>query len=182
MNGKLIAYLAASALVGKGIFDIVGDYYNQMRGIWMHHFRNRCSFIDHNTKYILGDRKPIYEYKVDRIEHSILTNSRYSVDYLPYDYIVWMCRHSYRYNFQFCKPIYDEVTNTNYYTAYCYLHELSIKDVLLGAQINKICTFDNPIDNLAIKPKNQRLREFLVYETHRRFGHYKRYRFAEWIH
>ena len=73
MNGKLIAYLAASALVGKGIYDILGNYCNQMRGIWMNHFRNRGPFIDHSTKYILGDRKPIYEYKIDHVE--ILSSS-----------------------------------------------------------------------------------------------------------
>ena len=177
MNPKLIAYIAASAIVCKGVYSKFKDYNSHMHEGWMYYFRRRNG-LNRRIKFTIGNLSPLYNQHGEEINR----NERYTISYLSLDCLRWLYTHSYIYHFQYCVPIYYGKDSTYYYTAYCDLEDVSWCDLAVNNRSNtRICTFINPNDNLARKPKDQALVNYLVSETRSRFGNDSRYKLVDWI-
>ena len=181
---KILSICFAGGLLLKGLYDKINPLYSNTYNMWMDIFRSRNK-IPHHMRYIGGCRMPICKWPGLAKPYYVYTNEFYSTHLLPKECLVYLYHSTSRYNLNYSEPIYDSVTKTYYYTAYCKLAEIPLSQLLTVSQPDSdpafVLTYDNPDERLTLKPNNARLKEFLITETRKRFWNDPKYKIAEWI-
>lgn len=171
-----IIYLTAGALVTKGVVDAIRSKLvtdkNSIIGylpIWP---ENKCNLMAGRP------RRPIYSKNGTGIVYS---ECRYSVLAASPDVLTWLCHHASRFNLQYTVPFYMKTDGTWYLTAYSPLKEIP-KDDIIKEKFGVIGTYANPdLSFLSSKPQSGMILNELRKMTVDKYGHDRRFKFADWL-
>lgn len=170
-------------MIFKGCYDKVTPHYSNTYNTWVD-LLNTYN-IPKYVRYVGGPKRTICQWHSPFHTHDIKTNSCYCIKDLPSEFVLHLYHKSYLYNLHYVEPIYDSVTKTYYFTAYCKFSEIDLSDLTFLAKPNAkrayILTYDNPAFRLMNKPADKRLEEFLISETRKRFWNDPKYKLADWI-
>ena len=123
-------------------------------------------------------RRPIYSKNGVGMVYS---ECRYAIMSTSTDTLTWLCRHSSRFSLQYTVPFYSRTDGTWYLTAYAPLKEMPL-DTVMKSNLGVIGTYANPeISFLSSKPQSGTILNDLRKMTVERYGHDRRFKFADWI-
>ena len=175
MFDKLI-YLTAGALLTKGVVDAVRSKFVTSKisiigyvPLWP---GNKCNLMAGRPQ------NPIYSKNGTSLVYS---ECRYAVMSSTTEVLTWLYNHSTRFNFQYTVPFYLSNDGTWYITAYVPLNEIPMGEVM-NNKFGVIGTFANPeLSFLSAKPQSGMIVNELRKMTVDKYGHDRRFKFADWI-
>lgn len=172
---KLI-YLTAGALVTKGVVDAVRSKFVASKitiigyvPLWP---GNKCNLMPGRPL------NPIYSQNGTGI---VYAECRYAVMTESTEVLTWLYSHAIKFKFQYTVPFYSSTNGSWYFTAYAPLNEIPM-DAVMKTNFGVIGTYASPeLSFLSPKPQSGMIVNELRKMTVDKYGHDKRFKFADWI-